>query len=94
MFNMILRIIPFLITLSLGFAKVNKSVTDIYTIENDTSYSLIIEHDSKSTIDYLVKEIFDPPTVFIELKNLVFLVRKVLKMKFMLLVLLISFFLL
>ena len=71
MFNMILRIIPFLLILSLGFAKVNKSVTDIYTIENDTSYSLIIEHDSKSTIDYLVKEIFDPPTVFIEIKNLV-----------------------
>ena len=71
MFNMILRIIPFLLILSLGFAKVNKSVTDIYTIENDTSYSLIIEHDSKRTIDYLVKEIFDPPTVFIEIKNLV-----------------------
>ena len=47
MFNIILRIKPFLLVLSLGFAKVSESITDIYTIENDTSYSLIIEHDSK-----------------------------------------------
>ena len=59
-----------LILTSTGISEDDYTVSDIYTIENDTSYSLIIDHD-KSNIEYMVKEIFDPPTVIIEIKNVI-----------------------
>ena len=59
-----------LILTSIGISEDDYTVSDIYTIENDTSYSLIIDHD-KSNIEYMVREIFDPPTVIIEIKNVI-----------------------
>ena len=40
----------------------------IYTIENDSTYSLIIDHNHKK-LEYFVQEIFDPPTLIIEINN-------------------------
>ncbi len=44
-------------------------IDDIYTIEDDSSYSIIIDHDSQSPIEYTVRENFDPPTLIIQIKN-------------------------
>ena len=70
MLRYIFNITFLLILTSTGISEDDYTVSDIYTIENDTSYSLIIDHD-KSNIEYMVKEIFDPPTVIIEIKNVI-----------------------
>ena len=66
----IFKIIFLLVIVSPGFSEDSYLVSDIYTVEDDSSYSLILEHNHAS-IDYMVQEIFDPPTVIIELKNVI-----------------------
>ena len=44
-------------------------VNDIYTIEDDSSYSLVVDHGSQSPIEYTVRENFDPPTLIIQITN-------------------------
>tara|TARA_X000001036_G_scaffold219353_1_gene205295 strand:+ start:4491 stop:6131 length:1641 start_codon:yes stop_codon:yes gene_type:complete len=65
----IFKIILLLIISSFGISKNISSVDDIYTIEDDSSYSLIIDYDSKSPIEYTVRENFDPPTLIILISN-------------------------
>ena len=69
MFRNIFKIILLLIISSFGISKNISSVDDIYTIEDDSSYSLIIDYDSKSPIEYTVRENFDPPTLIILISN-------------------------
>ena len=68
MHRYIFNIIFLLVIVSPGFPEDSHVVSDIYTIEDDSSYSLILDHNH-AKIDYMVQEIFDPPTVIIELKN-------------------------
>ena len=68
MHRYIFNIIFLLIIVSPGFPEDSHLVSDIYTIEDDSSYSLILDHNH-AKIEYMVQEIFDPPTVIIELKN-------------------------
>ena len=70
MHRYIFKIIFLLIIVSPGFPEESNLVSDIYTIEDDSSYSLILDHNH-AKIDYMVQEIFDPPTVIIELKNVI-----------------------
>ena len=69
MYRNIFKIILLLIISSFGISKNISSVDDIYTIEDDSSYSLIIDYDSKSPIEYTVRENFDPPTLIILISN-------------------------
>ena len=66
----IFNIIFLLVIVSPGFSEDSYLVSDIYTVEDDSSYSLILDHNHVS-IDYMVQEIFDPPTVIIEIKNII-----------------------
>ena len=70
MHRYIFNIIFFLVIVSPGFSADSYLVSDIYTIEDDSSYSLILDHNHVN-IDYMVQEIFDPPTVIIEIKNII-----------------------
>ena len=54
---------------SFGISQDVYVVNDIYTIEDDSSYSLIIDHDYQSSIEYTVRENFDPPTLIIQITN-------------------------
>ena len=68
MLRYIFNIIFLVIIVSPGSSEDSHVVSDIYTIEDDSSYSLILDHNH-AKIDYMVQEVFDPPTVIIEIKN-------------------------
>ncbi len=70
MHRYIFNIIFLLIIVSPGFSEDSHVVSDIYTVEDDSSYSLILDYNH-AKIDYIVQEIFDPPTVIIEIKNVI-----------------------
>ena len=65
----IFKIILLLVMSSFGISQDVYVVNDIYTIEDDSSYSLIINHDYQSSIEYTVRENFDPPTLIIQITN-------------------------
>ena len=54
--------------LTIGISQDENEIRDIYTIEDDSTYSLIIDHNHKN-LEYFVQEIFDPPTLIIEINN-------------------------
>ncbi len=54
---------------SFGISQDVYVVNDIYTIEDDSSYSLVVGHASQSPIEYTVRENFDPPTLIIQITN-------------------------
>ena len=54
---------------SFGISQGVYVVNDIYTIEDDSSYSLVVGHASQSPIEYTVRENFDPPTLIIQITN-------------------------
>ena len=54
--------------LTIGISQDENEIRDIYTIEDDSTHSLIIDHNHKN-LEYFVQEIFDPPTLIIEINN-------------------------
>ena len=70
MHRFIIKIIFLFLLISVGVSEDHYLVNDIYTIEDDTTYSLIIDHNN-SKIEYMVRENFDPPTVVIEIKSMI-----------------------
>ena len=68
MYRYIFSIIFSFSFLTIGISQDENEIRDIYTIEDDSTYSLIIDHNHKK-LEYFVQEIFDPPTVIIEINN-------------------------
>ncbi len=68
MYRYIFTIIFSFSLLTIGISQDKNEIRDIYTIEDDSTYSLIIDHNHKK-IEYFVQEIFDPPTLIIEINN-------------------------
>ena len=68
MYRYIFSIIFSFSFLTIGISQEKNEIRDIYTIEDDSNYSLIIDHNHKK-LEYFVQEIFDPPTLIIEINN-------------------------
>ena len=68
MYRYIFSIIFSFSFLTIGISQDENEIRDIYTIEDDSTYSLIIDHNHKK-LEYFVQEIFDPPTLIIEINN-------------------------
>ncbi len=68
MYRYIFSIIFSFLFLTIGISQYENEILDIYTIEDDSTYSLIIDHNHKK-LEYFVQEIFDPPTLIIEINN-------------------------
>ena len=68
MYRYIFTIIFSFSLLTIGISQDKNEIRDIYTIEDDSTYSLIIDHNHKK-LEYFVQEIFDPPTLIIEINN-------------------------
>ena len=68
MYRYIFSIIFSFSFLTIGISQEKNEIRDIYTIEDDSTYSLIIDHNHKK-LEYFVQEIFDPPTLIIEINN-------------------------
>ena len=68
MYRYIFSIIFSFSFLTIGIGQEKNEIRDIYTIEDDSTYSLIIDHNHKK-LEYFVQEIFDPPTLIIEINN-------------------------
>tara|TARA_B100000579_G_scaffold287663_1_gene238599 strand:+ start:77 stop:1717 length:1641 start_codon:yes stop_codon:yes gene_type:complete len=68
MYRYIFSIIFSFSCLTIGISQDENEIRDIYTIEDDSTYSLIIDHNHKN-LEYFVQEIFDPPTLVIEINN-------------------------
>ena len=68
MYRYIFSIIFSFSFLTIGISQDENEIRDIYTIEDDSTYSLIIDHNLKK-LEYFVQEIFDPPTLIIEINN-------------------------
>ena len=68
MYRYIFSIIFSFSFLTIGISQDENEILDIYTIEDDSTYSLIIDHNHKK-LEYYVQEIFDPPTLIIEINN-------------------------
>ena len=68
MYRYIFSIIFSFSFLTIGISQDENEIRDIYTIEDDSTYSLIIDHNHKN-LEYFVQEIFDPPTLIIEINN-------------------------
>ena len=68
MYRYIFSIIFSFSFLTIGISQDENEIRDIYTIEDDSTYSLIIDHSHKN-LEYFVQEIFDPPTLIIEINN-------------------------
>ena len=68
MYRYIFSIIFSFSLLTIGISQDENEIRDIYTIEDDSTYSLIIDHSHKN-LEYFVQEIFDPPTLIIEINN-------------------------
>ena len=64
----IISIIFSFLFFTIGISQDENEIRDIYTIEDDSTYSLIIDHNHKK-LEYFVQEIFDPPTLIIEINN-------------------------
>ena len=69
MYRYIFSIIFSFLFLTIGLSQYENEILDIYTIEDDSTYSLIIDHNHKK-LEYFVQEIFDPPTLIIEINNI------------------------
>ena len=48
----------------------NITLLDIYTTENNLSYSLVMEFDGPE-VNYITRELYSPPTITILLKNVI-----------------------
>ena len=68
MYRYIFSIIFSFLFFTIGISQDENEIRDIYTIEDDSTYSLIIDHNHKK-LEYFVQEIFDPPTLIIEINN-------------------------
>ena len=68
MYRYIFSIIFSFLFLTIGLSQYENEILDIYTIEDDSTYSLIMDHSHKK-LEYFVQEIFDPPTLKIEINN-------------------------
>ena len=68
MYRYIFSIIFSFSFLTIGISQDENEIRDIYTIEDDSTYSLIIDHNHKK-LEYFVQEIFDPPTLIIEVNG-------------------------
>ena len=68
MYRYIFSIIFSFSFLTIGISQEKNEIRDIYTVEDDSTYSLIIDHNHKK-LEYFVQEIFDPPTLIIEINN-------------------------
>ena len=68
MYRYIFSIIFSFFFLTIGLSQYENEILDIYTIEDDSTYSLIMDHSHKK-LEYFVQEIFDPPTLKIEINN-------------------------
>jgi len=68
MHRYIISIIFSFLFFTIGISQDENEIRDIYTIEDDSTYSLIIDHNHKK-LEYFVQEIFDPPTLIIEINN-------------------------
>ena len=68
MYRYIFSIIFSFSCLTIGISQDENEILDIYTIEDDSTYSLIIDHNHKN-LEYFVQEIFDPPTLVIEINS-------------------------
>ena len=68
MYRYIISIIFSFSFVTIGISQDENDIRDIYTIEDDSTYSLIIDHNHKK-LEYFVQEIFDPPTLIIEINN-------------------------
>ena len=64
----IISIIFSFLFFTIGISQDENEIRDIYTIEDDSTYSLIIDHNHKK-LEYFVQEIFDPPTLIIEVNG-------------------------
>ena len=69
MYRYIFTIIFSFSLLTIGISQDKNEIRNIYTIEDDSTYSLIIDHNHKK-LEYFVQEIFDPPTLIIEINNI------------------------
>ena len=68
MYRYIFTIIFSFLFFTIGISQDENEIRDIYTIEDDSTYSLIIDHNHKN-LEYFVQEIFDPPTLIIEVNG-------------------------
>ena len=68
MYRYIFSVIFSFSCLTIGISQDENEISDIYTIEDDSTYSLIIDHNHKK-LEYFAQEIFDPPTLIIEINN-------------------------
>ena len=66
----IIHLIIILILVHPVYPRENQKLLDIYTIENDLSYSLVMEFDDPD-VNYITRELYSPPTVTVFLKNVI-----------------------
>ena len=66
----IIHLIIILILVHPVYPREKQKLLDIYTIENDLSYSLVMEFDDPD-VNYITRELYSPPTVTVFLKNVI-----------------------
>ena len=66
----IIHLIIILILVHPVYPGEKQKLLDIYTIENDLSYSLVMEFDDPD-VNYITRELYSPPTVTVFLKNVI-----------------------
>ena len=66
----IIHLIIILILVHPVYPREKQKLLDIYTIENDLSYSLVMEFDDPE-VNYITRELYSPPTVMVLLKNVI-----------------------
>jgi len=66
----IIHLIIILILVHPVYPREKQKLLDIYTIENDLSYSLVMEFDGPD-VNYITRELYSPPTVTVFLKNVI-----------------------
>ena len=66
----IIHLIIILILVHPVYPREKQKLLDIYTIENDLSYSLVMEFDDPD-VNYITRELYSPPTLTVFLKNVI-----------------------